>query len=454
MTRADRSDLELFLWLWFGFVFLFFSVSSTQLPHYLLYGATPLFLLMARYREELRNRFLTLLPALLLTSLLFFLPEIWRIAEPLVDDAYTRAIMTVAPEAFDLEYRIWTGLGSRCRRGALLPEAMEALATAHGGGLVVAAVVAFGLFPTYGEIQQGPTKEAALLARSEGWDVVMWRLDMPSFALYYGDITPLRSPEAGEVVFTRVTRLDRAGGPHGGAVPEGRDRPGPGSRGRGGRDGPERSRYLRSSPQVDGIRSAGVGPDPPHSGGAGEVWTSPLFFFFNSLSSYTGPAFWAHVTILGDGLVCAVLLLPWIRRNPERVWGGLLGAVLMVVVLRGFKDLLSLPRPLGVLPEDSITVIGPGLRRSAFPSGHTATMALFAGVWALSTSRRLVSWMALVLAVLVGVSRMAVGVHWPTDVLAGFALGWVSAWIGLRWAFQGPLGIGEGRVAGSRRGPF
>ena len=76
-------------------------------------------------------------------------------------------------------------------------------------GIAVAAVVALGVFPTYGEIQQGPTKEAALLARSEGWDVVMWRLDMPSFALYYGDITPLREPEAGEVVFTRVTRLER-----------------------------------------------------------------------------------------------------------------------------------------------------------------------------------------------------------------------------------------------------
>ncbi len=168
----------------------------------------------------------------------------------------------------------------------------------------------------------------------------------------------------------------------------------------------------------------------------------PLFFYFNGLSSYTGPAFWAHVTILGDGLVCAVLLLPWIRRNPERVWGGLLGAVLMVVILRVFKELLSLPRPLGVLPEDLVTVIGPGHRRSSFPSGHTATMALFAGVWALSASRRLLSWVALMLAVLVGVSRMAVGVHWPTDVLGGFALGWISAWIGLRWAARASWGMG------------
>ena len=43
----------------------------------------------------------------------------------------------------------------------------------------------------------------------------------------------------------------------------------------------------------------------------------PLFFFFNAFPDVTGPLFWANVTILGDGLVCAVLLLPWIRRRTE-----------------------------------------------------------------------------------------------------------------------------------------
>jgi 4-amino-4-deoxy-L-arabinose transferase-like glycosyltransferase len=204
---ASRSDLELFLWLWFAFVFVFFSVSSTQLPHYVLYGATPLFLLMARYREDLRNRFLTLLPALLLTLLLFALPEVWRLAEPLVDDAFTLAIMSVAPEAFGPAYRAWTGLGLAAVLVLLFLKGWTPWKRLVGAGVAVSAVVAFGLFPTYGQIQQGPTREAAHLAREQGWDVVMWRLDMPSFAVYYQDITPLREPEPGEVVFTRVTRL-------------------------------------------------------------------------------------------------------------------------------------------------------------------------------------------------------------------------------------------------------
>jgi membrane-associated phospholipid phosphatase len=169
----------------------------------------------------------------------------------------------------------------------------------------------------------------------------------------------------------------------------------------------------------------------------------PLFRFFNGLSAYTGPGLWANLTLLGDGLVCAVLLLPWLRRHPERVWAGLVGALFMFLVLRSFKGMLSLPRPLGVLPEGTVTVIGPGHRKGAFPSGHTATIFLYLGTWALTERRRWLSASLLLPATLVGISRMAVGVHWPSDVLGGAALGWLSAWFGLRVAEGTPWGMGK-----------
>jgi len=168
-----------------------------------------------------------------------------------------------------------------------------------------------------------------------------------------------------------------------------------------------------------------------------------LFYAFNGLSRYTGPGFWAHATILGDGLVTAVLFLPWIRRHPERVWAGILGALVMVLVLRLFKGTLSLPRPLAVLPPETVEVIGPGHRRGSFPSGHTATFFLLMGIWALSTRKRILPFVLILPGILVGVSRMAVGVHWPSDVLGGAALGWVSAWLGLRWAGRAPWGTGR-----------
>lgn len=168
-----------------------------------------------------------------------------------------------------------------------------------------------------------------------------------------------------------------------------------------------------------------------------------LFHFFNRLPRLTGPAFWANVTILGDGLVCAVLLLPWVRKHPERIWGGLLGALAMFVILRLFKGMWNLPRPLAVLPEETVRIIGPGHRRSAFPSGHTTTFFLLVGIWAMSTRSRILSVALLLPGVVVGVSRMAVGVHWPSDVLAGAALGWITAWLGLRWAARFPWGTGR-----------
>jgi membrane-associated phospholipid phosphatase len=168
-----------------------------------------------------------------------------------------------------------------------------------------------------------------------------------------------------------------------------------------------------------------------------------LFHRINDLSLRTGPWVWANVTIVGDGLVCAVLLLPWIRRHPERVWGGLVGALVMVVVLRVLKNVLDVPRPLGVLPAEAVHVIGPGHRKSAFPSGHSATIFLFFGTWALSESRRWLRPVLVLPAILVGVSRIVVGVHWPADVLGGAALGWISAWIGLRMAWKAPWGTGK-----------
>ncbi len=170
-------------------------------------------------------------------------------------------------------------------------------------------------------------------------------------------------------------------------------------------------------------------------------WDVPLFLWFNRLPLHTGPALWAHLTLLGDGLVVAVLFLPWVRTYPERVWGGFLAAVLMVVLLQTFKGVFSLPRPPAVLPPEALHVIGPALRRGAFPSGHTASAFLLAGVGALSLPRT-GAVLCLGVATLAGVSRMAVGVHWPTDVLGGALLGWGSAWLGLRLGAREPLARG------------
>src|SRR3569832_19288 len=84
-------------------------------------------------------------------------------------------------------------------------------------------------------------------------------------------------------------------------------------------------------------------------------------------------------------------------------------------------------RPPVVLDPAAFHLIGKALRSGSFPSGHTAAAFAIAGVVAMHLRRAWSTALLLVLASGVGLSRMAVGVHWPVDVLAGAAVGWASA---------------------------
>src|SRR5690606_22481781 len=63
----------------------------------------------------------------------------------------------------------------------------------------------------------------------------------------------------------------------------------------------------------------------------------------------------------------------------------------------------------------------------SFPSGHTTTAIALAFVIGFLWPR--LFWPFLAIGVLVGVSRVPVGMHYPTDVLAGFVVGMLGAYL-------------------------
>lgn len=151
------------------------------------------------------------------------------------------------------------------------------------------------------------------------------------------------------------------------------------------------------------------------------------------------------VTRLGDLWVVAVLgaVLAGLARWRAGRWDA---AVLIVTVVVGVlavtnvvKELTDRTRPDGAL-VDVLTL--------AFPSGHASRAAAVCAlaswlVWRLARSRLLrlsAAAMAVAIAAAIGVSRLVLGVHWPTDVLGGWLLGglWTLAALMLTRPRAGP----------------
>ena len=60
---------------------------------------------------------------------------------------------------------------------------------------------------------------------------------------------------------------------------------------------------------------------------------------------------------------------------------------------------------------------------NSFPSGHTCSAFAAAAAWARTLPRRWMKYTGLILAAAMGLSRLYVGVHYPSDVLAGCVIG-------------------------------
>ncbi len=202
------DDLLRFLAIWFLFVFLFFSFSGTKLPHYVIYGYTPLFILMAIAIPKVKSDKLLLLPPLLLFIILFFLPMIASLATPYVKHPFTRIMLESAPSEFGWGWYLFFMLVIAITLWLMMTKKVDRNAKLITIGIVTVIAVSWRVIPTYAAIAQVPIKEAALLAKAHGYDAHLWKFNMPSFIVYREEIVKRTKPEAGGVVLTRKNHLD------------------------------------------------------------------------------------------------------------------------------------------------------------------------------------------------------------------------------------------------------
>ena len=162
-----------------------------------------------------------------------------------------------------------------------------------------------------------------------------------------------------------------------------------------------------------------------------------LFYFMNRIMSYAGDSLWIHLSLLGDGQLVILFVLPFLGRRPDVVWQFILATIIAGFFVYGMKELFSMLRPPASLITGSFHLIGPDLQNNAFPSGHTTAFFVLAGLVCLQRINVWLKIAVLMLATGVGFSRIAWGVHWPLDVLGAAMGGWIVAmaavWLAQYW---------------------
>lgn len=199
--------LERFLWLWCGVVLALFSFSHTQLPHYALYGCTPLFILLAMHRERWAEARLAYLPALLFGLLLALLPTLIAEALPRVD-AYSAGLLeTLAGQLAGWPSGL-LALPFACAVALCLWRSLPVWQGLLLCAFVQVALLQGVLLPAVLETTQGPVQRLAAVARAQAAPVVAWGVHLPSFSVARQAPTPVRLPQPGELALTRADRVD------------------------------------------------------------------------------------------------------------------------------------------------------------------------------------------------------------------------------------------------------
>jgi len=139
--------------------------------------------------------------------------------------------------------------------------------------------------------------------------------------------------------------------------------------------------------------------------------------------------FRAVTTLGGMGHVFIVPFVIWCLsyRAGSRM---LLTLLLSVLVNFALKDLFAQPRPFELDPR-----IGPDRELGyGIPSGHAQHTLIEWSLIAAWVRQRWFTVLAVLMWLLIGFSRIYLGVHFPTDVLAGWAIGGAILWLYMRHA--------------------
>ena len=156
-----------------------------------------------------------------------------------------------------------------------------------------------------------------------------------------------------------------------------------------------------------------------------------LFLAINKVGTQFADEIWLSVAIFGNKALTLSLLLLALWHKPHLLRAALIAGLFVMIISLSIVPLIALARPPALLSPDSFHLIGEKLTTNSFPA--TQVIAIFAilGSIAFYFKNGLLTFCVLSFSALVALSYIMLGIHWPSDILIGAALGWLCAWLGV-----------------------
>lgn len=167
----------------------------------------------------------------------------------------------------------------------------------------------------------------------------------------------------------------------------------------------------------------------------GEQTITDMGGIFRLFSALANPRLVVNlsVTII---VIMTIFSARWFKGHHYAIWHSIIvhaifffvAINLIGVLQKVLKTFFGRTRPFAI-PEDQIWAYNPfqnSFVYESFPSGHASVGAVLAMALALFFPKA--KWFFIALGILVAISRPAMGLHFPADVIAGFVLGTALSW--------------------------
>ena len=148
-----------------------------------------------------------------------------------------------------------------------------------------------------------------------------------------------------------------------------------------------------------------------------------LFLKLNHAAQFIPITWWGYITYLGDGMAAGCILAVVFRKDPRIALVGIIAVLGSGMIVQVLKSFFSIPRPAGILNMDEFYLFGDILKSRGFPSGHSSTAFSLLGTFFYAHDNKKKGWLFFSAALLIAFSRVAIGIHWPADILAGSMIG-------------------------------